>query len=151
MPIELMMLSNHFILGHPLFLLPSILPIIRVFFQWVSSPYQVAKVLELQQQVILMYVQGCFPLRLTSLISLQSEGLSRAFSYTYAYIHFFFLRFFPCLGHYRVLSRGPFIASSYHFIYGSVYMSIPISNLSLTSLVTTHLFSTSVALLLFCK
>ena len=45
MSIELVMLSNHFILGHPLFLLPSILPSIRVFFQWVSSSHQVAKAL----------------------------------------------------------------------------------------------------------
>ena len=32
-PIELVMLSNHFILCHALLLLPSILPSIRVFFQ----------------------------------------------------------------------------------------------------------------------
>ena len=42
------MLSNHFILCCPLLLLPSIFPRIRVFFQWASSSYPVAKVLELQ-------------------------------------------------------------------------------------------------------
>ena len=45
---ESMISSNHFILCHPLFLLPSIFLSIRVFFQWVSSSHQVAKVLELQ-------------------------------------------------------------------------------------------------------
>ena len=42
--------SNHRILCHPL-LLPSILPSIRVFFQGVSSSYQVAKVLDFQLQI----------------------------------------------------------------------------------------------------
>ena len=39
--------------SHPLLsllLLPSVFPSIRAFFQWVSSSYQVAKVLELQHQ-----------------------------------------------------------------------------------------------------
>ena len=48
--IELEMLSKHLILCHPLLLLPSILPSIRVFFQWVSSSNQVAEVLELKLQ-----------------------------------------------------------------------------------------------------
>ena len=41
---------NHFILCRPLLLLPSIFPSIRVFFQWVGSLHQVAKVLEFQLQ-----------------------------------------------------------------------------------------------------
>ena len=41
---------NHLILCHPLLLLPSIFPSIRVFFQCVSFSHQVAKVLELQLQ-----------------------------------------------------------------------------------------------------
>ena len=48
--IELEMLSNHRILCCPLLLLPSIFPSIRVFFQWVGSSHQVAKILELQLQ-----------------------------------------------------------------------------------------------------
>ena len=48
MSIELVIPSNHLILCHPLFLLPLIFPSIKVFSQWVSSPHQVAKVLELQ-------------------------------------------------------------------------------------------------------
>ena len=42
--------SNHLILHCPLFLLSSIFPSIRVFFQKVSSSQQVAGVLELQHQ-----------------------------------------------------------------------------------------------------
>ena len=47
---ELVMPFNHLILCHPLLLLPSIFPSIKVFFKWVSSSHQVAKVLELQHQ-----------------------------------------------------------------------------------------------------
>ena len=42
--------SNHFILCRPLLLLSWIFPSIRVFFQWVSSLHQLAKVLEFQLQ-----------------------------------------------------------------------------------------------------
>ena len=49
MIIESVMPSNHLILCCPL-LLPSVFPSIRVFFQWVSSSNQVAKVLALQHQ-----------------------------------------------------------------------------------------------------
>ena len=48
--IELVMPSSHLILCRPLLLLPSIFPSIRVFFKWVSSSHQVAKVLECQLQ-----------------------------------------------------------------------------------------------------
>ena len=57
MPIESVMPSNHLILCHPLFLLPSIFPSIWSFqrwliglFQWVSSSHQVVKVFEFQLQ-----------------------------------------------------------------------------------------------------
>ena len=60
--------SNHLILLHPLLLLPSVFPSIRVF-STVSSSHQVAKVLEFQLQ--LQSFQW-FPLGLTGLISLQS-------------------------------------------------------------------------------
>ena len=87
---ELVMLSNHLILCHPLlFLLPSIFPSISLF-QWVSSLNQEAKVLELQQPVLPMNIQGWFPLELTGLISLQSKGLSRVFSSTTIQKHQFF-------------------------------------------------------------
>ena len=48
--IESMMPSNHLILCHPLLLLPSIFPSIRVFSNESTSSHQVAKVLEFQLQ-----------------------------------------------------------------------------------------------------
>ena len=62
-------------------------------FQWVSSSYQVAEVLELQlhlASVFPMNIQCWFPLGFTDLISLQSEGLSRVFSNTTVQEHQFF-------------------------------------------------------------
>ena len=49
MSIRSVVQSNHLILCHPLFLLPSFFPSINVF-QWVSCLHQVAKVLEFQLQ-----------------------------------------------------------------------------------------------------
>ena len=48
--IESVMPSNHLILCCPRLLLPSIFPSTRVFFQWISSSHQVARVLEFQLQ-----------------------------------------------------------------------------------------------------
>ena len=60
-------------------------------FQWVSSSYQVAKVLGLQLPSALpMNIQDWFPLGLIGLISLQSKGLSRDFSSTTVWRHQFF-------------------------------------------------------------
>ena len=70
--------SVQFILCHPLLLLPSVFPSIRV-----SSSHQVAKVLKFQlqhQSVFPMKTQDWFPLGWTGWISLQSNGLSRIFS-----------------------------------------------------------------------
>ena len=50
MSTELVMPSNHLILCHPLLLLPPIPPSSRVFFQWVSSSHEAAKLLEFQLQ-----------------------------------------------------------------------------------------------------
>ena len=50
MSIESKIPSNHLIFCRTLLLLPSIFPSTRVFFQWVSSSHQVAKILELQLQ-----------------------------------------------------------------------------------------------------
>ena len=47
---ESVILSNHRILCHPLFLLPSVFSQHQGLFQGVSSSHQVAKVLELQLQ-----------------------------------------------------------------------------------------------------
>ena len=48
MSIESVMPSSHLILCRPLLLLPPIPPRIRVFFQWVNTSHEVAKVLEFQ-------------------------------------------------------------------------------------------------------
>ena len=84
MSIESVMPSNHLILRCPLLLLPSIFPSIRVFFQWISSVHQVAKVprVSASASVLPMNIQSWFPLGLTGLISLQSKELSRVFSNT---------------------------------------------------------------------
>ena len=50
MSIKSVMPSNHLILCHPLLLLPSVFPSIRVFSNEVSTLHQVAKVLEFQLQ-----------------------------------------------------------------------------------------------------
>ena len=92
MPTESVMLSNHLILYHSLFLLPSIFPSIRVFFNELALCHQVAKVLELQLQAsfLPMNIQDWFPSEWTGWISLQSKGLSRVFSSTTIQKHQFF-------------------------------------------------------------
>ena len=83
MSIESMMPFNHLILCHPLLLLPSVFPSIRVFFQWVSSLHQMARVLELQlQHSPSNEYSGLISFRIDWLISLLSKGLSRVFSST---------------------------------------------------------------------
>ena len=73
--IQSMMPSNQFILCCPLLLLPSIFPSIRVFSR-VSSLHQVVKVWELNFSINSSNdVCGWFPLGLSGLISLLSEGL----------------------------------------------------------------------------
>ena len=90
MSVESVMPSNHVILLLP----PSSLALSRSQYQglWVSSWYQVSKVLELQlqHQVLPMNIQGWFPLGWTGLISLLSKGLSRVFSSTAVWKHQFF-------------------------------------------------------------
>ena len=69
-------------------------------FKWVSSSYQMAKVLQFQLQLMNEYlglpvnIRGWFPLGLTGLISLQSKGLSRVFSSTTVQKHQFFVYIF---------------------------------------------------------
>ena len=83
MSTELVMSSNHLILCHPLLLLPSIIPMIRVFSksQLFASGGQSIGV-SASTSVLPMNIQGWFPLGWTGWISLQSKGLSRVFSNT---------------------------------------------------------------------
>ena len=71
MSIETVMLPKHLIFCHLLLLLPSIFKQQHGLFQWVSSLYQVAKVLELQLQQ--QSFQGWFSLGLTGLISFRID------------------------------------------------------------------------------
>ena len=71
-PLESMMPSSCLILCCPLLLLPSIFPSIMVFFQWVGSLHQEAKVLEFHFPHLSfqwMNIQGWFPVGLTGLLS----------------------------------------------------------------------------------
>ena len=91
MSIESVMPSNHLILCHPLLLLPSIFPRIKVFpiSQSFTSGGQSIRVSALAS-VLPMNIQDWFPLGMTGWISLQSKGLSRVFSNTTAQKHQFF-------------------------------------------------------------
>ena len=83
MSIESVMLASHLILCHPLLLLPSIFPSLRVFSNELTLQLrwpQVASVLPVN-------IQGWFPLGLTALISLLSKGLSRVFSRSIIWKH----------------------------------------------------------------
>ena len=90
MSIESVMPSKHLILCHPLLLLPSIFPIIKVFSSesdlcircqsigaWASA------------SVLPMNIQDWLPLVLTGFISLQSKGLSTVYSNTIVQKHQF--------------------------------------------------------------
>ena len=81
--IELLMPSSHFIICHPLLLLPSVFPSIRVFSNelalYIKWPTIRASA---SASVLSMNIQGWLPLGSTGLISLQSKGLSRVFSST---------------------------------------------------------------------
>ena len=78
---ESVMLSNHIILCHPLFLLPSFFPASGYFpmsqlFAWAGPSIGVLA----SASVLRVSIQDWFPLGLTGLISLLSNGLSRVFS-----------------------------------------------------------------------
>ena len=83
LPIEPVIPCNHLILCHPLLLLPSISPSIRVFskswlFAWGGQSIGASA----SASVLPMSIQGWFPLGLTGLISLLSKGQSGVFSST---------------------------------------------------------------------
>ena len=75
--------SNHLILCHPLLLLPSILPSIRVFSNESALCIMCQSTgASASASVLPMNIQDWFCLGLNGLISLQSKGLSRVFSNT---------------------------------------------------------------------
>ena len=91
MSVELVMSSNHLIFCRPLFFLPLVFPIWRVFSmsKFFSSGGQSIGA-SASASVFPMNIQDWFPFRLTSWISLQSKGLSRVFSNTTIQKHQFF-------------------------------------------------------------
>ena len=85
---ELVMVSNHLILWHPLLFLPSVFLSVRVF----SSESDVhirCQSMEASASVLLMKIQGWFSLRMTGLI-LVSKELSRVFYSTTVWKYQFF-------------------------------------------------------------
>ena len=80
MSIGSVMPPNHLVLCRPLFLLSSVFPSIRVFSNESVLPIRWPKYCSaVSASVLPMDIQDWFPLGLTSLISLQSKGLSRVF------------------------------------------------------------------------
>ena len=82
--VELVIPSNYLILCHPLLLLSSVLPRIRVFSNelalFTSGGQSTGA--SASASGLSMNIQGWFPLGLTGLISLLFKGLSRVFSTT---------------------------------------------------------------------
>ena len=91
MSIESVMPYHHLILCHPLLLLPSIFPSIRVFSNESTLPIRWPKYwVSASTSVLPMNTQDWSPLGWTGWISLQSKGLSRVFSNTTVQKHQFF-------------------------------------------------------------
>ena len=89
--IKSVMPSNHLIFCHPLPLLPSIFPSIRVFSKESVLYIRWPKYWSFNSASVLpMNIQDWFPLGWTGWISLQSKGLSRIFSNTTVQKHQFF-------------------------------------------------------------
>ena len=89
MSIESVMPSNHLILCHPLLLLPSVFPSIRVFSKESVLCIRWPKYWSFSS-VLPVNTQDWYPLEWTGWISLQSKGLSRVFSNTTVQNHQFF-------------------------------------------------------------
>ena len=83
MSIESVMPNNHLVLCHPLLLLPSIFPSIKVFSNESVLRIRWPKYWSFSVRIILpMNIQDWFPLGWAGWMSLQSKGLSRVFSNT---------------------------------------------------------------------
>ena len=91
MSLESVMPSNCLIICHPLLLLSSIFPSIRVFANELVLHIRWPKYWSFSFSISpSMNIQDWFPLGLTGLVSLQSNGLSRVFSSTTVQKHQFF-------------------------------------------------------------
>ena len=90
MSIESVMPSRHLILCHPLLLLPSIFPSMRVSSNESVLHIRWSKYWSFSFRISHMNIQDRFPLGLTGWISLQTRGLSRVFFNTTVQKHQFF-------------------------------------------------------------
>ena len=91
MSIKLLMPSNYLILCHPLLLLPSVFPSIRVFSSESVLRIRWPKIgVSASASVLPVNIQDWFHLGWTGWISLQSKGLSRVFSNITVQKHQFF-------------------------------------------------------------
>ena len=89
MSTESVMPSNHLVLCHPFSSCLQSFPASRSFLMsWLFASG--GQSIEASASVLLINIQGWFPLELTGLISLQSKGLSRVFSSTTVQKHQFF-------------------------------------------------------------
>ena len=89
MSIKSVMPSNHLILSHPLLLLPSIFPSIKVFTN--ESVLHIGwPKFGVLASVLPVNIKDCFPLGWIGWISLQSKGLSGIFSNITVQMHQFF-------------------------------------------------------------
>ena len=98
MSIESVMPSNHLILCHPLLLLPSIFPSIRVFSNesaLTSGGQSIGA--SASTSVLPMNIQDWFPLGLIGLISLQSKGLSRVQNHQFFTLSFLYGPTLTCI------------------------------------------------------
>ena len=87
MSIELVMPSNHLTLYHPLVLLLSVFPSIRVFSSELAVHIRWPNIgASPSASVLPMSIWGWFPLGLTGFTSLPSKGLSSVFSSTTVYL-----------------------------------------------------------------
>ena len=109
--IESVRLSNHVILCHPLLLLPSIFPSIRIFFNELSLHIGGQSIgASASASVLSLNIQGWFPLRLTDWISLQFKGFTRVFSNTTVQKHQFFSTKLWLLEKTKLWLDGPLLA-----------------------------------------
>ena len=139
MSIKSVMPSSHLILCHPLLLLPSVVPSIRIFSnEWVFASGVQSIGTSGSAPVLPMNIQDWFPLWMTGLISLQSKRLSRVFSDTTVQKHQFFRlwAFFTVQLSYPYITTGKTITLTIQIFVRKV-MSLLFNMLS--RLVTTFL------------
>ena len=94
----------------------------QCLFQWINSLHQVANIgASALASVLQMNIQGWFPLGLTTVISLLSEGLSRVFSRTTVQKHQFFdTAFFMIQLSHPYMTTGKTVAWTIWTFFGKV-------------------------------